>query len=206
MNQKCLHQTFRVFLLVIFLGFLGPSGAIGQLSDGKPMLADGFTDYFLKNVNDLAYKNVKNVNHFHLGPAMKLIKGGQPDRAIGDLKFVLRWVPNHPMGLSLMGTVSQMLGRPNLGIIYFEQAIALFPEYGLTHAQFGKFMYDIKEHKRASKYLTKAISLDSKLSVGHGWLSLVYSAEGRTDLAKKSAKKAKALGYKGPFPRGMGSP
>ena len=203
MKKWIIRNIVCVFFLgIAFLLCSDVSKSLGQTSEGKPMLADGYSDYFLKNRNQLAYKNVKNVNRFHLKPAIRLIRSGKPQRAIPDLEFVLRWVPNHPMGLMLIANVSRLAQRPNLAVARFEQAIHLFPKYGMTYAQYGKFLYDLKKNKKAIDLLNKAIALDSKLGVAYGWLSLAYYAEGKKGLAKKEEKKARALGYKGPFRKG----
>jgi Tfp pilus assembly protein PilF len=196
---------------LVFLILLG-SGLIATLDvceswgqkfdDGKPMLAEGYSDYFLKNVDAYAYKKVKDVNHFHLKPAMKWIKAGKPGEAIPDLQFILRHVPNHPMGLTLMASVCQMIQRPKRVLIFFQQAIHLFPNHGLTYAQYGKYLFDLKSNEKAKEYLNKAIKLDSKLGVAYGWLAQVYYSEGENDLAKKTADKAKSLGYKGRLSKG----
>ena len=135
-------------------------------------------------------------------PLLKLIRAEKPDRAIPDLQFILRWVPNHPLGLALMANVSQMIQKPNLGVNYFNQAVHLFPNHALTYAQYGKFLYDLKKNGKAIELLRKAISLDSKLGVAYGWLSLVYSSNGKSELAAETANKAKSLGYKGTIPKG----
>ena len=192
---------FFVIIVMAISNSWEASESWGQHSERKPMLADGYTDYFLKNVNAGASTNVRNVNHFHLKPAFRHMRSGKPERALPDLQFILRWVPNHPLGLSLMATYSQMTQRPNLAIGRFEQAIYLFPQYGLTYAQYGKFFYDLKDMEKAKNLLNKAIALDSKLSAAYGWLSLVYYSEGDLEQAEKVANKAKELGYKGALPK-----
>ena len=197
---------FKVVGLVaiIFLGFflflvpiyLDSELAQARVEDGrKPMLAPRYNDYFLKESHRKTHQQVNNVDRLHLQPALSHLARGQPDRAIGELKFVLRYVPNHPKALQLMGVVARLKKKPKIAQQYFEQAVRVFPKYALTHAQFGKFLVDIGHLEHGIEELEKAQALEPDLVTVFVWLAEAYKENGDVKKAKKAEEKAKELGY-----------
>ena len=182
-------------LLLFFLPCYSDSElAQARVEDGrKPMLARGYKDYFLKNSHLKTSQQVNNVNHLHLQPALRYLARGEPARAIPELKFVLRYVPNHPKALQLMGVVARLTKKPKIARQYFEQAVGVFPKYALTHAQFGKFLVDIGRLEDGIEELEKAQALEPDLVMVFIWLAEAYNENGDVEKAKQAKEKAKEL-------------
>lgn len=155
-------------------------------------------DYFdLKDRQELIL--LGNVEKYHLGPEKfwKWYSAGKFYSAIDEIKFVLRYFPNHPNALELLGFTAKLNKTPSLAIPYFENALSLYPQYGLTHAQYGKYLVEIGRLEEGITRLKKAIEIDPKLAVAYEWLSKAYSKSGDMELGRQAAEKAKELGYKG---------
>jgi len=114
--------------------------------------------------------------------------------ALGELKFVLRHFPNHPKALQLMELVAKMMNQPHLVIPYYEKAVRLYPQYALTHAQYGNYLVDIGLTEQGIGRLQKAIEIDPKLTVAYYWLWDAYTKNGNLEMARQIAEKAKELG------------
>ena len=124
-----------------------------------------------------------------------LVKGFQKS-ALADTEYTLERIVNHPRALILSQMVATAINKPRLPIKYYERALAHYPQYAITHAQYGNFLVEIGEIEAGIKRLKKAIQLDPKLSSAYGWLSNAYQKDGKEELAREFAEKAKALGYK----------
>lgn len=131
------------------------------------------------------------------------IRAGHYFAAIGDLQYVLERIPNHPLALQLVGTVSQLTKKTSLGIEYFENAIKLYPQHALTWAQYGLFLTTIGSVSEGIDRLTKSIEMDPKLAAGHAGLAHAYAKKGDMNKAREAAQKARELGFKGQLPAGI---
>ncbi|MEQ1846397.1 MAG: hypothetical protein ABL983_12595, partial [Nitrospira sp.] len=83
---------------------------------------------------------------------------------------------------------------------YYEKALAEFPQYAVTHAQFGHYLIEIGKAEEGIAKLKRAIEMDSKLKPAYVWLAEGYYTKGEHEQARQAAKKARALGYTGEFP------
>ena len=166
------------------------------IPDFNSRLHHSYKNYFLKESNSATAQSVRTVNHHHLKPAIKYLSSRKPTRALGELKFVLRYVPNHPQALHLMGVVGRLTNRPKIAEQYFEQAVQLFPQYALTHAQYGKFLVDIGRFEDGIGELEKAQSIQPDLKTVFVWLSEAYQKNGNVEKAKKAEEKVKELDNK----------
>ncbi len=172
-----------VSILIIFFSF----------SLYLPVEAGTGNDYFTTpRDSELLY----NVEKYHLSDEtfMAKYKSGRYYYALQDLKFVLNYFPNHPNALMFMGSVAQLTKDSSLGITYYEKAIRLYPQYALTHAQYGEYLVNIGLVKEGIERLKKAIEIDPKLAIAYKWLSKAYTKNGDLEMALQAAERAKELG------------
>ncbi|NOT94918.1 MAG: hypothetical protein HOP00_01220 [Nitrospira sp.] len=87
-----------------------------------------------------------------------------------------------------------------MAINYYENALGFYPQYALTHAQFGKYLSDMGKIKLAIEHLSHAVEMDRKLAPAFAWLAEAQYKNNNLELAKKAGIQARALGYKGEFP------
>ena len=160
------------------------------------MLAPTYKNYFLKDSHRATRQQISNVNKHHLKKALRHLASQKPARAIPELNFTLRYVPNHPKALQLMGLVGKLTNRTKMAEQYFAQAIRVFPQYALTHAQYGKFLVDIGRFEEGIEELEKAQSIQPDLKTVFVWLSEAYQKNGDVDKAKMAEERVKELGSK----------
>jgi tetratricopeptide (TPR) repeat protein len=106
-------------------------------------------------------------------------RAGRFSNVLADLNYTLDKFPNHPKALLLLGSVARLIKSPALPIPYFEKAIQLYPQYALTHAQYGAYMTEIGSVEVGIGKLKKAIEIDPNLSLAHTWLAKAYSQKGK---------------------------
>lgn len=149
-------------------------------------------DYF-----DPRFKGtLMTVEKYHLTPSTfwKHYSAREYNYALGELKFVLRYFPNHPEALVLLGGVARLKKTPSVAVYYYERAIMLYPQYALTHGQYGNYLVGIDELEKGMEQLRRAIQIDPKLPIAYVWLSEAYDRLGDSELARQAADKAKELG------------
>jgi tetratricopeptide (TPR) repeat protein len=186
-----INHILRV-LIVLFLSlsFVHLQRASGSAAD--PI------DYFAQHQDTEVRERVRVVEIHHLNANFwENFKSGKLEYALQDVDFVLRWVPNHPQGLLLIGSIAKLMKRPSLAIRYYDAALAVFPQYAATHAQYGSYLVDIGAVDDGVARLERSIELDPNLIAGHVWLAGAYYKSGRRELARGAVQKARALGYKG---------
>lgn len=122
---------------------------------------------------------------------------GRNKYGLDDMRFILRYTPNHPKALTLVGSIARLRKDPSLPIPYYEQAIRLFPQHAVTHAQYGVYLVDIGDINSGIAKLKHALKIDPKLALAHAWLAKAYSRNGDMEQARQAANQAKELGYKG---------
>jgi predicted Zn-dependent protease len=162
------------------------------------MAADGKDYDFFNPTNDGHVQwLITDQKKYHLDVAALRIREGDYDRAIRELQFLLNGFPNHPEGLALMSIVARMTKRSFLAISSFDRALKLFPQYAITHAQYGHFLVGIGQVEAGIKKLQQSIEKDPKLAAAYVWLAKAYAQMGKQDLAQSAASQAKELGYTG---------
>jgi tetratricopeptide (TPR) repeat protein len=139
-----------------------------------------------------------NVERYHLatGNFWKWYNAKKYYLAVEELQFVLRYFPNHPKALQLMGNIAKLTEAPALAIPYYENALRLYPEYAITHAQYGGYLVDVGNVQAAMPHLKKAIDMDPSLAQAYAALAKAYNKSGNPELAREAAAKATELGYK----------
>ncbi len=115
---------------------------------------------------------------YHMKPGIKRMNERNFTSAFNEFDFVLRYVPNHPRALSLMGDITILMKRPELGDNYFKKAFELYPKTAKaeSYKDYGRFLYLSGNNEGAIQALEKSLQLDPKLSLAHYYLGLTYCA------------------------------
>ena len=120
-------------------------------------------------------------------------------RARHECDYVLERLVNHPKALLLCVNVVKLLNQPRYLMKYYVNALKLYPQYSITHAQFGRYLSEIGDHANAILRLNKAIAMDGKSKWAYFWLAEAYEKAGESDLSKQAKIKALELGYADKF-------
>jgi len=164
-----------------------------------PMYGHGY-DYFTADQDPSIMRQLRNVDNYHTDKVMPSVRDGRMNVAIAELRYTLDNFPNHPQALMLMDLVGRLTKEPSLALPYYEKALKLYPQYALTHAQYGTYLVNIGQIEAGIAKLKQAIEIDPKLAVAHAWLAIAYSKNGAPELARQAAERAKGLGYRGKIP------
>jgi predicted Zn-dependent protease len=185
--------------LLIFAAIVGtflfgnPGDVRGQGHDYFTAQANpGIKQYLVQVENNHLYKSPSNSRGL-----VGNIVDGRYERAASGLQYILERFPNHPRALELAGVLAKMSKNSEIAVRYFENAIRLYPQYAVTHAQYGKFLTDIHVMDEGIKRLQHALQLDPKLVPSYVWLAKAYAKKGDAKLANETAEQARQLGYKG---------
>lgn len=138
-----------------------------------------------------------NATKAHVDVVPGWLRDGKIDKAIDDLQYTLDRFPNHPKALQYMGIVSKLTKKTDMAITYYQKALRLYPQYAVTHAQYGQYLLSSGDIDKAIESLKRSIEIDSKLVGGYVLLAQGYSKQGNSELAAEAAARAKELGYKG---------
>jgi Tfp pilus assembly protein PilF len=178
-------------LMIVFLPALAIS-AVSARAQGPTNPEDYFNP---RHDRMLLY----NVERYHLSrdTFFGFYNDGKYNLATEELKFVLRYFPNHPRALMLMESVGKLSGNPLLAYPYYDNAVKLFPQHALTHAQFGSYLKNIDQVDAGIARLKEALEIDPQLALAHAWLSEAYAKKGDAKLAAQYAEQARRFGYVG---------
>jgi predicted Zn-dependent protease len=176
-----------------------PQGFIDDRGEGSAN-----HNYFAAGQN----KELKHLLHlvetYHLKPCPHSPGGvyedmakGRYDYMKGDLTYILERFVNHPTALQLMTPVARATKQTGWPIERYEYALRLYPNYAITHAQYGAYLAEIGDVAAGIEKLETAVKMDPKLIAGYVWLSKAYSKQGNGESARQAADKARELGYKG---------
>lgn len=209
-KKRAVKQRFLCVLkLLVFSTLLCPYVyAVDNKFDAGhlyPQVVPGYVDYFQQSRDPKVKQIVFNRERFHMGKkfwdryywAIEHKSFGGP---LLDLRYVLKWIPNHPFALALMSNISMLSGDYSLSLAYFNNAIRLFPQHASTHAAFGRFLLDINVIDYAIAHLKDATRINPNLAVAYVWLAEAYSLKGQSELAAKATSQARRLGYNDPSP------
>ncbi len=122
---------------------------------------------------------------------------GQLSLVVPDLRYTLDKFPNHPTALLVLVSVAKQSKDLSLPIPFFQKALRIYPQYAVTHAQYGTFLVDAGLIHKGIEHLKMASEIDPDLVAAHVYLAKAYLALGDAELARQSAERARALGYKG---------
>ena len=141
------------------------------------------------------YLDTATKNHVDTIPGW--LRDGRVGDAIADLKYTLERFPNHPEALLYMGLVARMTKNPGMAITYYQHALTQYPQYAITHFQYGQFLMNLGDFDKAIEALKRSIAIDPKLVGSYVLLAQAYSKKGNSEIAREAAAQAKKLGYKG---------
>jgi tetratricopeptide (TPR) repeat protein len=163
----------------------GTRVAKAQVGEGADSPDSAGVDYFARGFDKRAAFTVQTVETHHL--ADNNFWQRYRDRnfvwALGDLLFILRYVPNHPKALYLMSFDPNLNTDQSLIIQHYERAIRLYPRSAYTFAQYGHYLVSIGQEKVGISFLDEAIQLDPDLIIARAW---------REEAVKESRKPAPA--------------
>lgn len=185
---------FTLIINIISISIVAPQKRMATLADeatGTPYL-----DYFNPNNDPHIRWLIKDQETNHLLPAKNDLLGGRYDKAIADLRFLLDRFVNHPRGLIVLGAAAKLTKQPALALRYYERAVKIYPQYALTHAQYGAYLVELGNTKSGIAKLQRAVEIDPQLAVAQSWLAQAYYKSGNVELARQTAEHARALGYK----------
>ena len=188
--------TFSIVLMVVGCVYGYAQDGIDHGPTGTLNL-----DYFNPRGNAHIKWLINDMNRAHLQPAIRNIGAGRLKNAKDDLNYILIRFINHPQALALAALVAIASKDSTWAMQHYERALNLYPQYALTHAQYGKYMADIDMVDRGLEKLKKAAEMDPNLAATHVWLAAAYAKSGNAELAQEAAEKARSLGYKGNLPQ-----
>jgi Tfp pilus assembly protein PilF len=170
---------------VVLFCFVAASAGYGQT-----------VDYFTagQDVGTKAYLYWANL---HVDRVAKYLREGRTNDALEELKYTLDRIPNHPQALMLLGS---FFGNSQLAVNYYQQALKLYPQYALTHAQYGVYLVLRNQIDDGIAQIQAALNMDPKLRQGYVWLAMAYQKKGNLELARSAAERARELGYQGKIP------
>lgn len=157
-------------------------------------------DYFIAHEVDSIRGYLNAVTMAHTDKILGFIREGKMDAAIFDVKYTLDRFANHPKGLQMAGIVAQLTKKPSLAIHYYERALKMYPQYAITYAQYGGYLVGNGQIDAGIERLKEAVEKDPKLAGAYALLAKAYAKNGKTELARDAADKARELGYKGETP------
>ena len=184
----------RIFLthlmFVLLLAWTPVEIAWGQGAAPPPDM-----DYFTAHEDPETYRDLKIIEHAHIGKVLYWLRSERIEMLLAELNYTLHHFPNHPKALLLTEMAADVTHVPTLPITYYERALRLYPEYGMTHAQFGKYLVSIGRVSDGITQLKEAVKRDPKLGQGYQWLGEAYAKAGKKESAQEAYAKAKALGF-----------
>jgi len=187
--RRCISLT----LLIVTLLWLSSVQAQPSASPGQ--------DYFTADRTYGSYLTILESAHVNNIPA--LINRGQLNGALGDIRYTLDRIPNHPVSLQQLSMVAQLTKNTALATSYFERAVSLYPQYALTRAQYGLFLVSTNNVDAGIEKLNQSIEIESKLAAGYAGLAHAYTKKGNMTKAREAAAKARELGFTGKLPDGL---
>src|SRR5690349_20657073 len=175
--------------LLFIIGLTTASFAIaqGQIDDRGHDTVNH--NYFAAGQDDSLKDLLINVRSHHLKPcphgpggAVHDIAIGRYDLAQADLTYLLDRFVNDPVGLQLITPI--VIGGKHYaawGIERFEYALKWYPNYPMTHAQYGAYLAEIGSVQLGIEKLQIAIKMDPRLVAAYVWLSKAYAKHGDTE-------------------------
>jgi tetratricopeptide (TPR) repeat protein len=138
---------------------------------------------------------LRTVEAYHLGPAEEKLKLRQYSQARSELAFILRYFPNHPRALLLLGQLCTEWKAPEcLPDFVFEKAIHVRPDEPSVYIVHGIYLHRTKRYKEAIASYERGLALDPDSMNGHYNLALSLLETRQYALANEHAQRAYALG------------
>jgi tetratricopeptide (TPR) repeat protein len=146
---------------------------------------------------------LENMTINHLNKVTGWIQQGRINDAAADLQYVLDRFPNNPQALQLLPMVARLAKNQAMATSYFEKALKQFPQYAITHAQYGLYLVSNGNVDEGVEQFKQCIAIEPKLAAGHAGLAHAYARKGDMTKAREAANKARELGFTGQLPAGL---
>ena len=138
---------------------------------------------------------LKNVEGYHLEQGIQKLRVRQYEYAWGDFDFMLRYFPNHPRALMLMGELCEAWRNPKCNMEhYLGKAIRISPENDSVYVAQGVYLQRRNKLKEAIESYKKALEFNVGSANAHYNLGLAYVATRQYELANEHAQKAYRMG------------
>ena len=201
--MRFLKISMTVFSLLACFAVSGARGAYE--TGGTPLLADYFDPKYKGLVENLERHHIFSNPYLfgEIGGRLgidRLISEGEYGVALKELQYSLDRICNHPKALEMMEDLSIIVKDPMLGIFYYKRAIILYPQYAITHYQFGSFLISIGQLEEGIEELKRAVKIEPSFGAAYALLSSAYAMKGEAELARMAEEKARESGYKGSLP------
>ena len=138
---------------------------------------------------------LRTVEQYHLGPAEERLRLKHYPQARNEIAFILRFFPNHPRGLLLLGQLCDEWKSPQCMIEgAYERAISVRPNEPTVYIVHGIYLHRNKRYGEAVSNYEKALELDPDSLNGHYNLALTLLDTQQFERANRHAQRAYALG------------
>ncbi len=154
-------------------------------------------DFFTMHQTSAGASFLKAANNAHLRRLHLYTTKGNQKQSLSEINYLLIRVPNHPRVLLMAEVVEKLFKQKDFALKAYKEALNLYPQHALTHAQYGRYLSKIGKRGEGINRLKQAIKIDPKLAISYAWLSEAYYLAGQKDAAESSGKLARKLGYKG---------
>ncbi len=189
----------RVLVKIFALWIVTGAPLFGQT---EPTPSGAGHDYFTAE-QDGVKGYLENMTINHLNKVTGWIQQGRIGNAVDDLIYVLDRFPNQPRALQLLPLVASLSKNQGLAVTYFEKALRQFPQYALTHAQYGLFLISNGNLDQGIEQFNQSIAIDPKSAAGNAGLAHAYAKKGDMTKAREAANKARDFGFTGQLPSGL---
>jgi tetratricopeptide (TPR) repeat protein len=152
-------------------------------------------DYYIANSTAAKAELLKKVEDYHLPQGIEKMRSRHYLYAFGDFDFILRYFPNHPRALILMGQLCERWLDPKCNmLVYFDKALQISPENEGVHLTRGVYLQKYGKLADAIESYKKALELNPDSANTHYNLGLAYVAQKNFDLANEHAQEAYSRG------------
>lgn len=190
----------RVVIEVLLCGAFLTTPVMAQVANNPATMS--YHDYFTADQDGVG-QYMRIVESAHVVTIPRWLSQNRVGDAMSDIRYTLDRFPNHPVSLQQLSMVAQMMKNRALAVGYFERAIKLFPQYALTHAQYGLYLASTGDADAGIGELNQAIEIDPKLPAGYAGLAHALMKKGDVGRAREAAQKARELGFTGKLPDGL---
>ena len=183
--KTCVRGLTTLLAALLTMGLLSAGGLYAE-TFGR--------DYYAAGFDRAATTDLRNVERYHYGPAVEKLRRKQYAYALADIEFVLRYFPNHPNALDLIGDWGVATKRTEIAEEHFKKAIALYPEHDATYTVYGTFLHKVRRVDEAIAQYKKALELNPESPYANYNLGLAYVERKNYAQANAHAQKAYRLG------------
>lgn len=174
-------------------------GVIALVLCAGPVSAQTPNNYYTARSTPATAELLKNVEGYHLAQGIQQMRDRRLPAAWADFDFMLRYFPNHPRALVLMGDVCEAWRTSKCDMeSYLDKAVKMTPENDGIYLAKGVYLQKRGKLKDAIDSYKKSLELNSGSANAHYNIGLAYVANKQYQLANEHAQKAYSMGM--PFP------